>query len=70
MDKVYSSTDEAVDDVLNGASVALGGFFHAGSPAYLIQALAKRGAKDLTIITQSIGIGNCNGCRCPPTAGG
>jgi len=58
MDKVYASTDEAVADVFDGASVALGGFFHAGSPAYLIRALAKQGAKNLTIITQSIGIGN------------
>jgi len=58
VDKVYSSVDEAVADVFDGASIAFGGFFTAGSPAYLIKALAKQGAKNLTIITQSVGIGN------------
>jgi 3-oxoacid CoA-transferase subunit A len=58
MDKVYPSTDEAVADVSDGASIALGGFFHAASPVYLTQALAKQGAKNLTIITQSVGLGN------------
>jgi len=58
MDKVYASVDEAVADVFDGASIALGGFFSAGSPIYLIQALARQGAKNLIIITQSVGIGN------------
>jgi len=58
MDKVYSGTDEAVADVFDGASIAFGGFFTAGSPVYLVEALAKQGAKNLTIITQSVAIGN------------
>lgn len=58
MDKTYHSVDEAVADVFDGASVAIGGFFTAGSPVYLTQALARQGAKNLTIITQSVGIGN------------
>ena len=58
MNKVYPSVDEAVVDVFDGASIALGGFFTAGNPVYLIKALAKRGSKNLTIITQSAGIGN------------
>ncbi len=58
MNKVYPSIDEAVADVFDGASIAFGGFFTAGSPVYLTQALARQGAKNLTIITQSLGIGN------------
>lgn len=58
MNKVYPSVDEAVADVFDGASIAFGGFFTAGSPVYLTQALARQGAKNLTIITQSMGIGN------------
>lgn len=58
MNKVYPGVDEAVADVFDGASIAFGGFFTAGSPVYLTQALARQGAKNLTIITQSMGIGN------------
>jgi len=58
MNKVYPSVDEAVADILPGASVALGGFFTAGSPVWLILALARRGVGDLTIIVQSVGVGN------------
>lgn len=58
MDKVYPSTDEAVADIPDGASIAIGGFFTAGTPIPLIQALARQGAKDLTIICQQMGPGN------------
>jgi 3-oxoacid CoA-transferase subunit A len=58
LDKVYSSTDEAVADIPDGASVAIGGFFTAGTPISLIQALVTQGAKDLTIICQQMGPGN------------
>jgi len=58
LDKVYPSAEEAVADIPDGASIAIGGFFTAGSPVPLIQALARHGAKDLTIICQSMGPGN------------
>ena len=58
MDKVYASIDEAVADIPDGASIAVGGFFTAGTPVQLIQALAKQGAKNLTIICQQMGPGN------------
>ena len=58
MDKVYPSAEEAVADIPDGASIAIGGFFTAGSPVPLIQALARQGAKGLTIICQSMGPGN------------
>jgi 3-oxoadipate CoA-transferase alpha subunit len=58
MDKVYDSIDEAVADIPDGASVAILGFFTAGTPVHLIRALARQGAKDLTLICQQVGPGN------------
>ena len=58
MDKFHSSIDEAVADIPNGASIAIGGFFTAGTPVPLIQALARQGAKNLTIICQQMGPGS------------
>lgn len=58
MDKVYPSADDAVADIPDGASIAIGGFFTAGTPVQLIEALARKGAKDLTLICQSMGPGN------------
>ena len=58
MNKVYPSVDEAVADIPDGASIAIGGFFTAGTPIHLVQALARQGAKDLTIICMQVGPGN------------
>lgn len=58
MNKIYPGVDEAVADIHNGASIAIGGFFTAGTPVPLIQALAKHGAKDLTLIVMQMGPGN------------
>jgi 3-oxoacid CoA-transferase subunit A len=55
---VYPSVEKAIADIPSGATIALGGFFTAGSPMWLIRALARRGVGDLTIIVQSVGIGN------------
>jgi 3-oxoacid CoA-transferase subunit A len=58
LNKVYPGVDEAVDDIPDGASIAISGFFTAGTPIPLIQALARQGAKDLTIICMQMGPGN------------
>jgi len=58
MGKVYPSTDHAVADIPDGASIAIGGFFTAGTPIHLIQALIRQGAKNLTIICMQMGPGN------------
>jgi 3-oxoacid CoA-transferase subunit A len=58
MDKVISSIDEAVADIPNGASIAMGGFFACGTPVFLTKALARRNPKDLTLILLSAGVGN------------
>jgi 3-oxoacid CoA-transferase A subunit len=58
LDKVYPSIDEAVADIPDGASIAIAGFFTAGTPVPLIKALTKQGAKNLTIICMQMGPGN------------
>lgn len=58
MNKVFPSVDDAVADIPDGASIAIGGFFTAGTPVPLIQALARQKAKNLTIICQQMGPGS------------
>ncbi|MDD5288489.1 MAG: CoA transferase subunit A [Dehalococcoidales bacterium] len=58
MNKVYPNVDGAVADIPDGASIAIAGFFTAGTPVPLIQALARRKVKNLTIICQQMGPGN------------
>ena len=60
MDKVFPGVDEAVADIPDGATIAISGFFTAGTPIPLIKALVKQGAKDLTIICMQMGPGNEN----------
>jgi len=55
--KIVATPDEAVSEIPDGATIMVGGFGHAiDRPQRLIQALAKRGAKNLTIIGNSAGV--------------
>jgi 3-oxoacid CoA-transferase subunit A len=56
MDKVITSTDEAVADIPDGAVVAVGGFGLCGIPTVLIDALAEQGTCDLHIISNNCGV--------------
>jgi 3-oxoadipate CoA-transferase, alpha subunit len=57
-DKVFRSCDEAVADVFDGATVMVGGFgSFGGLPVNLLVALARRGARDLTVIANMGGVG-------------
>jgi len=58
LNKVYDSIEETLADIPDGASIAIGGFFTAGTPTHLIQGLAEQGAKDLTLICQQMGPGS------------
>ncbi|MBZ5526841.1 MAG: hypothetical protein LAN71_14190, partial [Acidobacteriia bacterium] len=49
--KIYPTLDAAVADVADGASIMFGGFGGAGFPNNLIQALARKGVKNLTAIS-------------------
>ena len=58
MDKTYPSPEEAIADVEDGAVIAIPGFFAAGVPRVLLQALIKKGVKNLTLA-----------CGCGPMLG-
>jgi 3-oxoacid CoA-transferase A subunit len=53
--KVYSSLDLAVGDIRDGARIMFGGFGGAGFPNNLIQALARKGTKGITAISNNCG---------------
>jgi 3-oxoacid CoA-transferase subunit A len=56
MDKVCASAAEAVTDVRDGASLAVGGFGLSGVPEVLIQALHAQGATGLKVVSNNCGI--------------
>ncbi|WP_291478968.1 CoA transferase subunit A [Corynebacterium sp.] len=55
LDKTFSTADEAVADLFDGASVAVGGFGLVGIPSVLIDAVRKLGVGELTIISNNCG---------------
>lgn len=56
MDKVYADADRALFDVTDGSTVLVGGFGLCGIPENCIEALFKRGVRDLHIISNNCGI--------------
>ena len=56
MDKVVRSAAEAVADVPDGATLAVGGFGLCGIPAVLIAALLEAGTRDLEVISNNCGV--------------
>ncbi|HWQ03532.1 MAG TPA: CoA-transferase, partial [Candidatus Nitrosotenuis sp.] len=55
--KIYSNVDEIVADIPDGAIIMFGGFGGAGFPNNLIRALAARGVRNLTAISNNCGTG-------------
>lgn len=56
MDKVVSSPEKAVADIADGSSIAIAGFGLAQRfPTSLLEALVKTGAKNLTLVCNSVG---------------
>jgi len=56
MNKVVTSADEAIRDIQDGASIMIGGFGLCGIPENLIRALMKKGTKNLTTISNNVGV--------------
>jgi 3-oxoacid CoA-transferase subunit A len=56
IDKTVRSAAEAVADVASGSSLAVGGFGLSGIPWFLIDALLKQGAADLTVVSNNCGV--------------
>ncbi|HEY5103982.1 MAG TPA: CoA transferase subunit A [Acidimicrobiales bacterium] len=56
MNKVISTADEAVKDIANGSSLAVGGFGLCGIPMVLIGAVLESGATDLVTVSNNCGV--------------
>jgi len=54
--KIYSDFSTAVEEIQDGMTLMVGGFGLCGIPENLIQALADKGTKDLTIISNNCGV--------------
>ena len=55
MQKVVASAAEAVADIPDGATIMVGGFGVVGVPEHLLEALRRRGVRDLTVISNNAG---------------
>jgi 3-oxoacid CoA-transferase A subunit len=53
--KLYASLDRVVADIPDGARIMFGGFGGAGFPNNLIQALVRKGTKNITAISNNCG---------------
>ncbi|WP_417233966.1 CoA transferase subunit A [Arthrobacter sp.] len=56
MDKGVASAAEAVADIGDGSSIAVGGFGLSGNPMMLIQALLEQGATGLSVVSNNCGV--------------
>jgi len=56
IDKTWTSAAEAVADIPDGATLAVGGFGLSGNPMVLIEALHRQGNRDLRIVSNNCGV--------------
>jgi 3-oxoacid CoA-transferase subunit A len=56
MNKVFANAEEAVADIGDGATIMVGGFGLCGIPENLVRALVKKGVKNLTTISNNVGV--------------
>ena len=56
MNKLVANADEAIRDIPDGATLMIGGFGLCGIPENLIRALVRRGVKNLTTISNNVGV--------------
>jgi 3-oxoacid CoA-transferase subunit A len=56
MNKVVANADEAIRDIGDGSSIMIGGFGLCGIPENLIRALVRKGSKNLTTISNNVGV--------------
>lgn len=57
MNKVVANIDEAVADIPDGAVLLCGGFGGRGVPVHLLPAIARRGVRNLTVVSNNLGMG-------------
>lgn len=56
IDKVVATAEEAVADIADGASIAVGGFGLCGIPVALIEALHQKGTRELETVSNNCGV--------------
>lgn len=56
MKKIFTSFEEAVQDIRDGMTLMVGGFGLVGIPENLIKALCEKNVKDLTVISNNCGV--------------
>ena len=56
IDKVVASADQAVQDITDRATLVVGGFGLCGIPENLIAALVRKGARELTCVSNNAGV--------------
>jgi len=56
MNKVIASADEAVRDITDGSMLMVGGFGLCGIPQDLIDALVRKGVRNLTTVSNNAGV--------------
>src|SRR4028119_2506981 len=56
INKTVANADEAISDILSGATILLGGFGLCGIPENCIAALVKKGINQLTCISNNAGV--------------
>jgi 3-oxoadipate CoA-transferase alpha subunit len=57
IDKIVSGLDDALDGVESGSTILVSGFGNAGRPNALLAHLARRGLRDLTVVSNNAGVG-------------
>ena len=58
MNKVVVNADEAIADVNDGATIMVGGFGLCGIPENLIDAVRRKGVRNLTVVSNNAGVGD------------
>lgn len=56
MSKVFTSFEEAIRDLKDGDTIIVGGFGLCGIPEKLIDAILKKGTKNLTVVSNNCGV--------------
>ncbi|XP_034943565.1 succinyl-CoA:3-ketoacid coenzyme A transferase 1, mitochondrial [Chelonus insularis] len=54
--KYFKSVDQAISDISDGAKLLVGGFGLCGIPENLINAVSKKGIKNLTVVSNNAGV--------------
>jgi 3-oxoacid CoA-transferase subunit A len=56
MNRVVANADQAIQDIFDGATLMVGGFGLCGIPENLIRALVRKGVRNLTTISNNVGV--------------